>query len=248
MPQKASWPSKGLKERHMRSGMYAIVQNRKNQNKRLLSSLLLIAFTIICGAGLGSAETRHHGAHVHGMAKLNIALDGNELLLELTSPAANIVGFEHAPGTEKEKHAVHEAVELLEDGEKMFSFTAGAECRLHEARVISDMTGEHHDEEDRDRKEHGKPHKGHDDAPKKHGHQDEEHIENHTEEPHGQGDVHSEFQVTYHFECGNPDRLKSVDVLLFSAFPGFEEIEVQLLTREIQTGLELSSKKHKLSF
>jgi hypothetical protein len=179
---------------------------------------------------------------------LNIALDGNDLLLEVTSPAANIVGFEHAPGTEEEKHAVYEAVELLEDGENLFSFTVGAQCRLHEAHVESDMAGEHHDEEHHDEKEHGTPHKGHDGAHKEHGDQDEEHAEDHTEEAQGHGDVHSEFLVTYYFECGDPDSLKSIEVLLFSHFPGFEEIEVQLLTRKMQTGFELTPAKNRLSF
>jgi hypothetical protein len=175
------------------------------------------------------------------MATLNIALDGNELLLEVISPAANIVGFEHAPRTEEETHAVHEAVDLLEDGDKMFSFTDGAECRFHKAHVDSDMAGEDHDEEHQDGKEHGKPDKGHDDA-------HEQHAEDHAEEPHGHGDVHSEFKITYYFECGNPDSLKSIDVLLFSRFPQFEEIEVQLLTPKIQTGFELTRRKSRLAF
>jgi Protein of unknown function (DUF2796) len=43
------------------------------------------------------AEHREHGPHVHGVAQLNVALDGNVLWIELNSPAMNIVGFEHAP-------------------------------------------------------------------------------------------------------------------------------------------------------
>jgi hypothetical protein len=210
-------------------------------HKGLHLSILLIAVALILGAGSGHAETRHHGAHVHGLAKLNIVLDGNDLLMELTSPAANIVGFEHAPKTEKDKQAVHEAVELLEDGETMFSFTAKAECRLREAHVESEMTGVHHDEED-----HGK--EEHDDAHEEHGDQHEEHAESHAEDEHGDGSVHSDFRITYHFECAKSDILNAIDVLLFSHFPGFDEIEVQLLTPNLQTGFELTQKKHELSF
>src|SRR3546814_9197080 len=36
------------------------------------------------------------GAHEHGAARLNAALDGNQLELELISPAMNLLGFEHA--------------------------------------------------------------------------------------------------------------------------------------------------------
>ena len=48
-------------------------------------------------------ETRHHDAHVHGIGKLNVAFDGNNLIIELTSPAVNIVGFEHQAQNQKEE-------------------------------------------------------------------------------------------------------------------------------------------------
>jgi Protein of unknown function (DUF2796) len=44
------------------------------------------------------AERREHGAHEHGVAELNLALDGKELWIEFSSPAVNLVGFEHTPG------------------------------------------------------------------------------------------------------------------------------------------------------
>jgi Protein of unknown function (DUF2796) len=66
------------------------------------------------------AEHREHGPHVHGMAELNVALDGNVLWIELNSPAMNIVGFEHAPQSAEQKAAVHDATETLKDGGHVF--------------------------------------------------------------------------------------------------------------------------------
>lgn len=37
-------------------------------------------------------------AHLHGVATLNIALDDQQLELQLNSPAMNIVGFEYKIG------------------------------------------------------------------------------------------------------------------------------------------------------
>ena len=51
---------------------------------------------------------RQHEAHVHGHVELNIAQDGKELLMEITAPGADVVGFEHAPKTaEQELSLIH---------------------------------------------------------------------------------------------------------------------------------------------
>ena len=58
-----------------------------------------------CAAGcvaiiVGGPERRTQpGPHEHGVASLNLVVDGNLVSLELDSPAANLVGFEHTPGT-----------------------------------------------------------------------------------------------------------------------------------------------------
>ncbi len=104
------------------------------------------------------AEGGKHGAHVHGVAHINVALEGNELHIEFKSPAVNIIGFEHSPGTEMEKKAVREVVEMLKDGEKVFKLTSRAGATLREAAV----TAGHDDEMFHN--EHGKQ------EPDHHGH------------------------------------------------------------------------------
>ncbi len=197
------------------------------QHRKCTIGLMVFTFLFFVGlAGVGVSETRQHGSHVHGVGKLNVALDGNDLILELRSPAANIVGFEHAPENEQQTQEVHEAIELLKEGEKLFALTAKAQCSLHEAHVDNDMVKGHHEE-----------HEAH--------HQ--EHEDSHSEKDHADGSDHSEFEATYHFECGDPDSLKAIDVRLFSHFPGFEELEVQLLTPKRQTAVELTPKKFQIS-
>lgn len=203
---------------------------KQNRSILIAGSLLVMGF-----AGGLHAETRHHDQHVHGVGKLNVALDGNNLLIELNSPAANLVGFEHAPKTEEQTHALHDAAKLLEQGEKLFHLTQKAECTLHEAHVENDLAGTNHDEHQADTPhEHDdRHHDGHDD---KHGEHDKEH-----------GGVHSDFEATYHFVCAQPERLQAIKVQLFTHFKGFEELEVQLLTPKMQTGVELTPKKPQIS-
>jgi hypothetical protein len=44
---------------------------------------------------------------------MNVAFEENELYIELISPAASIVGFEHHPRSEAQKTAVKKATETL---------------------------------------------------------------------------------------------------------------------------------------
>lgn len=195
--------------------------------QRTCVTLLLIStfFFFVGVTAAGAEETRHHGAHVHGVGKLNVALDGADLIFELTSPAANIVGFEHAPENEQQTQEIHEAIELLKEGEKLFVLTPKAKCSLHDVHVESDLEkGHHHDE-----------------------HEAHKHEDAHSEEAHDGGSVHSDFDVAYHFECDHPDSLKVIDVQLFSQFPGFEELEVQMLTPKGQTAVELTPKKFQIT-
>ena len=192
-----------------------------------------------------SAATRQHEAHVHGEGKLNIALAGKELHMELESPAANLVGFEHAPGNAEQKEAIHHAEERLQAGETLFVLTKQAKCKLVAAQVEQDMLEEehedeehHNDEEHHDHDEHA--HKEHK-AEEHHDHDEHAHHDEHE----GEG-AHSEFHAQYQFACEKPEKLRSIDVKIFSVFPGFEKVDVQLLIPKGQAAAELTPKKHRV--
>lgn len=78
-------------------------------------------------------------AHEHGVSVLNVALEGKSLIIELESPGADIVGFEHAPKAERDKQAVRDAVATLRDGETLFQPAAGAACRLKNVDILSEL-------------------------------------------------------------------------------------------------------------
>jgi hypothetical protein len=167
-------------------------------------------------------HSRNQEAHEHGVAHLNVAVEGTELYLEFISPAANIVGFEHPPRTDEQKTAVKEAVETLEDGEVLFVLPAGVQCGLAEPIVDTDIDGDPISESEG-------------------AHQHEHHEADEHQR-------HSEFKAEYHFVCEHPDKLEHIDVMLFRDFPGIERIEVQLLTGTKQTALELTAKKYRIPF
>ena len=60
-------------------------------------------------------------AHVHGVAKIDLAVDGNKLTLSMEMPLENLAGFEHLPKTDKQKAALAEAMKSLKNGARSLS-------------------------------------------------------------------------------------------------------------------------------
>jgi hypothetical protein len=109
----------------------------------------LILVTAITLPMLVLAE--EHAAHVHGGAKLQVAIDGNTVTLMLESPMDSLVGFEHAASNDAEKASLAKLVNELNAPEKLFIFTAAAGCKTTsvklESPLIADESHEHkHDE------------------------------------------------------------------------------------------------------
>lgn len=164
---------------------------------------------------------RHHEAHEHGVARMNVAVEGDIMYIEFSSPSANIVGFEHYPERQEDKDAVREAVKRLEAGELLFAFSPKAAGRLTQSGVESDIGNDSdHEAGEEDGHEH---------------HEDE-------------GERHSEFKAEYRILFEKPEKLAYMDVMLFSIFQGIERIEVQLLTDKRQTALELTAKENRIDF
>ena len=163
---------------------------------------------------VSAAETREHGTHVHGAARLDIAFVDGELALDLYSPAMNIVGFEHEPGNDAQREQLEDALSTLRDAGRVFNVTDAARCRavLSEASRVAEDGHDGHDGHE----EHG----GHD------GHA-------------GSESAHSEIQARYRYECSDPAELKRIQVRLFELFPITESIRVQMLTDAAQRAMVL---------
>jgi hypothetical protein len=172
-----------------------------------------------------AAAERHHHAHEHGVSKLQIAMDGPVVEIQLVSPGMDIVGFEHAPTSDADKQALAKAAAVLADGASLFILSADARCGLADAVVehpfLAQKAGRH---------EHGERH-GHNHG-NTHGQKHE-----HAGAP---GDGHSAFQVHYRFQCENIGELTRLEVKLFEKFPAAKEIEVEAITPRGQIARELT--------
>lgn len=79
-----------------------------------------------------------HKAHVHGVVKLDVAVQGATLSVQLEAPLDSLVGFEHRPRTDAQRQAAAAALRQLNDGAALFKPDAAAGCTLTRTEVNGD--------------------------------------------------------------------------------------------------------------
>ncbi|QCY14867.1 DUF2796 domain-containing protein [Pseudomonas sp. MPC6] len=188
--------------------------------------LLALPFALLplAVAHAGDEHDHEHGSlgvHEHGVGRLNAALDGQTLELELESPAMNLVGFEHAATTDADKAKVAAVRAQLEKPLALFNLPTAAGCVVATQELESPLFGDKPDADD-----------DHD-----HDAKDEHH--------HDHSDIHAHYQ----FSCSAPGALKTLDLAnIFNTFPATRKIQVQLIGPSGQQGVEVTATAAALKF
>lgn len=196
--------------------------------------LLALPFALLPLAVAHAAEVHDHdhehehgslGTHEHGVGRLNAALDGQTLELELESPAMNLVGFEHVATSDADKAKVATTRAQLEKPLELFNLPKAAGCVVASQELESPLFG-------------GKPNA------------DEDHNEDAKEaDGHEHHHDHSEIHAHYQFTCAQPGALKTLDLAnIFNTFPATQKIQVQLISPSGQQGVEVTAKVATLKF
>ncbi len=175
--------------------------------KRMLAAVLAAGFS-----GLAQA----HGAHEHGVADLQVAIDGGQLSIELKTPLDNLVGFEHAPRTDAQRKALADAEARLRDFPRLFVLPAAAACELKDVELESPW--------------------GSAGAERAHDHKHD----------HGREDSHSDMHVHYSLECAAPAALNEVQVKLSETFPRMSRVRAETATPRGQGSATLTKTRNKL--
>jgi hypothetical protein len=98
---------------------------------------LTLRLTLV-GLALVANAARAGQPHEHGVMKLDLALEGNNLSIALESPLDSFLGFERAPRTEAERKAAADLLTRLrgpDKGTPLFTADAAAQCTLSKAEV-----------------------------------------------------------------------------------------------------------------
>ncbi|EGQ8098689.1 TPA: DUF2796 domain-containing protein [Vibrio parahaemolyticus] len=192
---------------------------------------------IVIGLSLSTVATaeeyRQHSAHVHGHVEFNIAQDGSDLLLEITAPGADVVGFEHAPENAEQEKTLQHAVATLEDSNALFAINPQAQCEIEEVHVEHTLGGQHEEHEHHD-------HEGHDHDEHAHHDHDKHEHDGHEGHDHSEHSDHGEFTVQYRFHCAQVGELSHIQTDWFNQFPSTESVNVNLFTDTTQSATRLT--------
>ena len=196
--------------------------------KSIISILVVVA--LVCWNLPLQASER---AHEHGVGTLSIAVEGNEVEIELNVPGSDVVGFEHVPTSESERQEVMKGVKTLRAVNGIINLSSEANCRVEEIEVSSGLMEDQKDD-------HGDSHK--------HKHEAKDHDDHKEGDKDNEKEVHAEFIAHYHFHCDNPKKLTGADVNFFKTFPSAHELEVKWITPRGQGAAELTAKSPKFTF
>jgi Protein of unknown function (DUF2796) len=189
-----------------------------------------IIVSLIMILSLFSPDVEAQQAHEHGVATLNVVLDGKKLVVQLESPLDNLVGFEHAPRNDKQRAALAKMEENLQAGDRWFKPAAAAGCTLRDVKVEHPY---------RTRSAAGGPPSAESGKGQK---------------PDGKGkaakseEQHAEVRAAYELDCAKPEALDRMEVLLFDAFPNMKRLKAQMATPRGQSSATLIARKRTLSF
>jgi Protein of unknown function (DUF2796) len=162
-------------------------------------------------APAGDSSFTQRDAHLHGKVVVNVALEGSLLSVEFDAPAVNVVGFEHAPRTDAQKREVAAVDRWLASGVGVIGVSPAAGCVRQQVDYMPPKLdgGDHDDEHDHD----------HDrDAGAS-----------------AAGETHADYRARFTYTCANPAALPWADLWLVRRLKNVAEIEVNLVTPQLQT-------------
>ena len=178
-------------------------------------------------AGLVLVTSAHAAApHVHGAAALHVAIEDNRLVLELTSPLDNLVGFERAPRSDREKAAVRAMAARLREPEKLFVPTPEAKCTRTSVTLESPVL---------DPALLAAAPAAPSGAAKSGG-----------EKRHKDG--HASIDTAVTFTCAQPQSLSGLDVKAFEAFPNLKRLDVKIAGAKKQSAAKLTPRNTRVTW
>jgi hypothetical protein len=180
-----------------------------------------------------AAAAQH--AHEHGIAKLQVAVDGPTLTLNFSSALDNLLGFEHAPRTPQERTAAADLTARLRKPDALLIPSPAANCALTSARLDAPVLERKGTAPARN--EGGKGSTSVDTK----GSSKSRHDHDHKSE-------HADLSVEYLFRCENPQALRGLEVKLFERFRRLRQVNVQIAGPKGQSAANLTSSRQMVSW
>ena len=166
--------------------------------------------------------------HEHGVAQLEVAQSGSDLLLRWQLPMDGVVGFEHAPTNTQEHKKLAQAHQKMSQAQQWLTPNTAARCAVTGVEIKlpgykpQPVSSDHaHDK----KHEHG--HETGHDAGHKAGHSD------------------ASWHVSW--RCAQPSALATIELMALNMWPEVETVYVQGVVNKKQFALEIRSPSRTLT-
>lgn len=179
---------------------------------------LSVAAALCLLAWAHTSTANEQQPHQHGHAQLQIAVDGKSIDLILTSPAHNLLGFEHQPRTKQQKQTLENARQWLIT--QALIAPADSNCTVESASMDFSATAPDQD------------------------HHNEHHNGNHNDAD----DVHANIEVSQLLNCTGKDLSGGFTTPLMGQFPQIQELNVEWITSSGQGSTRLSASNNQFRF
>lgn len=207
------------------------------------ATLLAVALVLSACGGDQPGALGTEGAHEHGVARLNVAVEGTSAVVEFVSPAMGIYGFEYEPTSDEDRRRQAEGLETLRVRfAEMVVFDPGLGCSVEPVHVGVEGEDHDHDEGTGHSHEHGEgyvPDPSHhpegEGGSHSHGHshdEDHDHQEGDEGQDHGHDhdhDGHDEVRAEFEVTCQRPLSGSRVTLNMGAVFGGIEQVDVQVV-------------------
>ena len=168
-----------------------------------------LGLSLACSTALAASK-----AHEHGTVRLDVALDGAQLVIALDAPLDNLLGFERAPRTDAERKAAASLLNRLRQpglSQALWGLSPAAQCSLRQSQVLAPMLATVAV------------------AP----------LAPNRAKPTAPADDHADLEAHFEYTCANPAALRQLDLGLFDTYPRIQRINVQVAGPQGQRKLTL---------
>ena len=185
-------------------------------------TLLTSGMVMLASAAQTEDVLRELGPHVHGIGSLAVAIEGNNIQMELIAPGMDIVGFEHEADTARQRRAVKAALADLKEPLNLFQLPEPAGCAVTSADVELVVEDREHIHSAREAEEVDET-DGHEEAKA-------DDDDNH----------HSEFRAIYAFTCVDAAQVQSINFRFFDRFHDAHDLNVTFIDADGEAAFAVS--------
>jgi Protein of unknown function (DUF2796) len=182
--------------------------------RNIISTSIFGTFLLFASVAF-AAEKRHAEGHVHGVAEINIVVEGKTIVVEFRTPTEGVMGFEHEAKSDAEKKKRDAAIKRVNDRFNdlvVFDKKFGCQSQAGKVTIVQSDSSSGKD--------------------KKQGQGD-----------HKKSAEHRELRATHNFECQKEPAGSRVRFGVTKVFPEIQEIKIQVLSDAKQSGATIKKDK-----